>query len=411
MPDLLRSRAQSATPAVETSVILLWLQGGPSHLETWDMKPDAPAEFRGEFNPIQTAVPGLNICEHMPQQAKIASKFNIVRSLTHDVIDHPGAAWRFLTGRRPINISALDAKFPSIECVVAKSREHLHTDLPAYVSNDRHQSKKGAAYLGPTYDPFLVMADPSKPDFKVDNLSLNPSFSENIDDRMTLLKSFDAFRRKADDAVVTDRFNQMALQMITSDRARCAFDIQQESTALRDRYGRTEVGQRLLLARRLIEAGISFVTVEMHGWDDHGDSGMIFDNLRKRLPVLDQALSALIEDVHARGLDRRVMVIACGEFGREPRLSKRPAAGAKIGRDHWPSAMSLLVSGGGMQTGQVIGETTSKGETPKQRRLDPNDFLATVYRFLGIDPEHSFLDFTGRPMPILPYGNPIRELM
>jgi uncharacterized protein (DUF1501 family) len=417
LSDLLALREASAaagSPKANTSVILLWLQGGPSQFETYDPKPQAPVEIRGELGAIQTAVPGTQLCELLPKHAQIAKKFNLVRSLSHDVTDHPGAAWRFLTGRRPANISELVAKFPSLECIVAKERELQHPDMPAYVSNERHQSRRGAAYLGPKYDPFYVLADPNKTDFKVENLAIHPELTGRLEDRRTLLESLDRFRRELDRSgamEAADRYDQLALNLITSEKARSAFDLGRESVATRERYGRTEWGQRMLLARRLVEAGCSFVTVELHPWDDHGDSGMIFDNMRKRLPVFDQALPALIEDVYQRGLDRQVMIIAAGEFGRTPQLSKRPFPGAKTGRDHWPAAMSLLVAGGGMETGQVIGETDSKGAIPRQRPLDPNDFLATVYHFLGIDVNRTYPDLRGRPMPILPFGQPITELL
>lgn len=416
LSDLLAIRetnAASRQSKSDTSVILVWLQGGASHIDTYDPKPEAPAEIRGEFSPISSTVSGLDLCEHLPLHAQVADRFNMVRSISHDATDHPGGAWRILTGRRPANISDNETKFPSVETIVAKEREFHTSGIPASISNTRRRIGKGAAYLGAKYNPFLVDEDPNLPTFAVQNLSALPELAGRMGDRTRLLGKLDSFRRELDlsgamDAM--DQYSQQAVDLVSSERARRAFDIQQEPASLRDRYGRTEWGQRLLLARRLVEAGCSFVNVELPGWDDHGDSGMIFDNMRRRLPMYDQAVSGLIEDVYARGLDRNIMVVVGGEFGRTPILSKRPSRVAKIGRDHWPSAMSFLVSGGGMQTGQVIGSTDSQGGIPKENPLDPNDLLATIYSFLGINPDHSYLDRRGRPMPILPYGKPIAEL-
>lgn len=416
LSDLLALRESNAAAGqskADTSVILVWLQGGASHIETYDPKPEAPAEIRGEFSPIHSVIPGLALCEHLPLHAQVADRFNLVRSISHDATDHPGGAWQILTGRRPANISDNETKFPSIETIVAKEREFHTSGIPASISNTRRRIGKGAAYLGAKYNPFLVDEDPNLPTFAVQNLSALPELAGRIGDRTQLLGSLDQFRRELDltgamDAM--DQYGQQAIDLVSSERARLAFDIQREPASLRDRYGRTEWGQRLLLARRLVEAGCSFVNVELPGWDDHGDSGMIFDNMRRRLPTYDQAVSGLIEDVYARGLDQNVMIVVGGEFGRTPVLSKRPSRVAKIGRDHWPSAMSFLVSGGGMQTGQVVGATDSQGAAPRENRLDPNDLLATVYGFLGISPDHSYPDRSGRPMPILPHGKPIAEL-
>lgn len=422
LSDLLRLRADAATQgtaAQDTSIILLWLEGGPSHLETYDLKPEAPAEYRGEFRPIPTSVPGLDLCEYLPQHARVADRFNLLRSVSHNIADHPGAAALFLSGRRPRIISDVVSKYPTFESVVAKMRSGRTSAVPPYVSNVRQLKGGGSAYLGQTCEPFVVDADPNAPDFQVENIGLDAALENRLDDRTYLLQAFDRLRRDLDSSGAMeagDRFQQRALQLLASGRTRDAFDIRQEPDAVRDRYGRNEWGQRTLLARRLIEAGCSFVTVQLQTykaavtWDDHGDGGAIFNNMKIRLPIFDQTVSALIEDIYARGLDRRVMVIVTGEFGRAPRISSRPSRPNSPGRDHWSDAMSILVSGGGMRTGQVIGSTTSKGEMPVDRRFGPTDFLASVYRYLGIDPGHSFLDRQGRPMPILPEGTPIPEL-
>jgi hypothetical protein len=419
--DLYRLRAQAAVQnltAANTAVILIWLEGGPSQLETYDMKPRAPAEYRGEFLPIQTSFPGIDVCELLPLHTQVADKFNLVRSISHDVADHPGAAGRFLTGRRPLNISDPVSKFPTVESLVAKAREDRRVGVPNYVSNERRLKGGGSAYLGQAGEPFVVSADPNSKEFQVRDLTLDRAFASRLDDRVALLQGLDRFREGLDRTVgakSSDRFQQQALDLLTSDKTSAAFDLQRESVGTRDRYGRNEWGQRALLSRRLVEAGCSFVTVQMQQmgisgtWDDHGDGGSIPDLMRARLPAFDQAVSALIADVYERGLDKQVMIVVSGEFGRAPLLTYRSKARSP-GRDHWPSAMSVLVSGGGMRTGQVIGATTSKGEYPIDRPHDPNDLLASIYHFLGIDTEITYPDLRGRPMPILPTGRPIPEL-
>lgn len=424
LAQLLRARAaageQRANP--ETSVILLWLEGGPSHLETYDLKPAAPIEYRGEFSPISTNVPGIDVCEHLPRQARLADRFSLIRSITHDVPDHPGAAGRFLTGRRPLNISDPVSKFPTLDTITAKMRRERHAGVPGFVSNVRAVKGGGSAYLGATCEPFVVKGDPNSADFHVDDIVLDASLAPRLDDRVRLREQLDRLQHSLDlrgAMAAGDQFQREALRLLTSGRAREAFDVGREPAAVRDRYGRTKWGQSALLARRLVEAGCSFVTVEMGylnpgnaTWDDHGDAQHIFKSMRERLPIYDQALSALIEDIYERGLDRQVLVVATGEFGRTPQVNLGRAARPVFpGRDHWPGAMSVLVSGGGLRTGQVVGATNSRGEAPQDRALDPNDLLATIYRFLGIDPAHAFPDFRGRPMPILPSGTPIRELL
>jgi Protein of unknown function (DUF1501) len=427
LSDLLRLRAAAAdagkTPP-DTSVILVWLEGGPSQLETFDLKPQAPAEYRGEFQPIQTVVPGLDVCELLPLHAKIADKFNLIRSISHDIADHPGAAGRFLTGQRPVNISDTVSKFPTVESLVARARESRSAGVPTYISNVRALKGGGSAYLGQACEPFVIDGDPNLPDFQVENISLDPAIAGRLDERLNLLQRFDHFRRGldlSDSMHAGDKFNRKALDLLSSQAAGAAFDIHREPAKLRERYGRDEWGQRLLLARRLVEAGCSFVTVQLqtlkaptrpqiYTWDDHGDGGgSIFDSMRARLPYYDRSVSALIEDVYQRGLDKQVMIVVAGEFGRTPKVMFRPGS-RHVGRDHWPGSMSVLVAGGGMRTGQVIGSTNARGEMPVDRPLDPNDFLASIYRFLGIDVEMAYPDRSGRPMPILPYGTPMPEL-
>jgi hypothetical protein len=290
----------------------------------------------------------------------------------------------------------------------------------------------GSAWMGLSTHPFIVNGDPNEADFKIDSLSLDPRMEDRMDDRTRLLGSLDTLRRDLDHAgslASMDEFNRQALEMLTSDKVHKAFDLSGEPEALRDRYGRHAWGQRALLARRLVEAGSSFVTVVMenpyvsgitmpkngtYNWDSHAVNCDLFADARIRLPLYDQVITALVEDLYARGLDRKVLLVVTGEFGRTPKVSLQTGTQTGVqqpGRDHWPSAMSMLVSGGGMATGQIIGATNKFGEHPVERPLSPNDLWATVYRHLGIDYHRSFLDFTGRPMPILSEGTPIAEML
>jgi hypothetical protein len=432
LSDLLRLRAETSrrsTPVEDTSVIFIWLPGGPPHMETYDMKPDAPAEYRGEFKPIRTNVPGIDVCELLPLHARCADRFTLVRSIAHEFADHGGGHKRFLTGRLPSSPVGFVNDAPMAGSIVARVREKRNVGIPNYIAGaDSGRDgvdvfSFGAAYLGPSYTPFMVAGNPSAPTFKVRNLELSQAVAERLDDRTGLLRSFDGLRRDIDRSGVMDamdEFNRRALELLTTDRARTAFDLSREPDRLRERYGRHPFGQRALLARRLVEAGSSFVTMVMenpgggvpkdcvYNWDSHAVNCHLFTDARWRFPYYDQAVTALVEDLYARGLDRKVLLVVTGEFGRTPRIS---SAMNRPGRDHWPGAMSLLVAGGGMRTGQVVGSTTSKGERPKDRPLSPNDLWATVYRHLGIDPEITFPDHNGRPMPILPFGEPIKELL
>jgi hypothetical protein len=427
--DLLRLRAKAGDtvqPTVEDpAVILIWLQGGPSHLETYDMKPMAPRDYRGEMNPIPTNVPGMDICELLPLHAKVADRFTLIRSISHKFANHAGGAGRFLSGRDPLRPLERTSQFPTLPTIVGKLKAGDTGGLPAYVASANNVYGGGPAYLGESALPFVVSADPNADNFNVPNLSLHPKFNGRLDDRLGLLESFDNMKRGTDlndSASAMDEFNEQAMSILTSDKARDAFDIAQEDDATREKYGRHKWGQRALLARRLVEAGTTFVTMQMQNpgvkgcagnWDIHAVNGHLYDDMHGRLPIFDKAISALIEDIYDRGLDRRVMVIVSGEFGRTPRINPQKGTRSGVmqpGRDHWPGAMSVLVSGGGLRTGQVIGSTTAKGEYAKDRKLEPNDLLANVYRHLGIDPSHYFYDHTGRPMPVLPHGEPIEEL-
>jgi hypothetical protein len=442
MGDLLRLRAQAAPAAgvePDTSVIFIWLPGGPPHMETYDMKPDAPADYRGDFGPIHTVVPGMDVCEHLPLHARVADKFSLIRSIAHDFADHGGGHKRFLTGRIPATPVDTVNDSPMVGSIVAKVREQRNIGIPNYVSGtdagrqDIDVFAFGSAYLGPETHPFTVVGDPSAPKFEVQNLSLAREMEGRLDDRVALLSSLDRVRRSADSRgtmQAIDEFNGRALSLLTSDRARKAFDLSLEPAEVRERYGRHPWGYRALMARRLVEAGVSFVTMVMenciapgqpmpkelvYNWDSHAVNCHIFKDALVRLPIYDRTITALVEDLRRRGLDKKVLLVVTGEFGRTPRIT--PAIGTQTGvmqpgRDHWPQAMSVLVSGGGLKMGQVVGSTNSKGEHPKDRPFTPNDLWATVFRHLGIDYNNTaFPDHRGRPMPILPFGDPIAELL
>ena len=315
-------------------------------------------------------------------------------------------------------------------------RDHINIGLPNVItSSDGARGQVdtyalGSAYLGPKYVPFAVDGDPSSPKFEIKNVSLNAELAGRLEDRVRLLKSVDQMRRDIDASGMMasmDHFNQQAISLMTSPQARDAFDLSKEPEKLRDRYGRHSWGQRALMARRLVEAGCSFVTVAWenpfvsgvaqpkngyYNWDSHAVNCDLWDDARGRLPIYDKALTALIEDLHDRGLTKKVLLVVTGEFGRSPRVSTSDGPkGRRNGREHWPGAMSVLVAGGGMQHGQVVGSTNSKGEHPHDRPLTPADLWATVYRHLGIDQNATIDDHTGRPQHLLPSGTPIRELI
>lgn len=422
---LLAAQEGSTRVDRDFSVILLWAAGGPSHLETFDLKPDAPQEYRGPFQPIQTNVPGIDICEGFPNLAKRADKFAIVRSLYHNRNEHSGGTSRLLSGYASVAANPSDGEYPEIGSIVARHLEDRVRDLPLYVGSNKFYGG-GPAYLGPAYAPFMYSGDPNTKNFNVGNLTLSQEAAALLEKRTQLLASFDTFRREVDRAQsmsALDKFNQRALDLLTSSRTREAFDLSKEPDSLRDRYGRTTGGQSLLMARRLVEAGVRFVQITANfpvsksvgvvgatNWDDHSVNADIFRAYDERLPQLDVAIPALLDDLYDRGLDKNVLFVFCGEFGRTPKIgyqdkTKRP------GRDHWCRAMSVFLAGGGLKMGQVIGATNSRGEDPSQRVMNSNCLLATIYRRFGIDTHEIIHDNTGRPIPILTDGEPISELL
>jgi hypothetical protein len=403
----LQARAREAgRPTKDTAVILLWLGGGPSHLDMYDLKPAAPAEFRGEFRPIRTNVPGIDIAEHLPFEARHMDKMAVVRSACHTNAGHGMGAHWMLTGYVP-TIEINDNLHPSCGSVTARLRGANAARVPPYVCLPNAPGSANAAYLGVAYNPFAPMSDPNSPGFRVRDLKLPPRVDlARFENRRELLRGMDGVRRDVDVAGAAegiDRFYQDAFDIVTSRAAQDAFDIQREPPALRERYGRNTWGQSTLLARRLVEAGVTYVTVNMGGWDTHGNN---FEGLKKRLlPNYDQALAALVEDLFERGLSRKVLVISYGEFGRTPRINR------DAGRDHWPNAMSVVFAGGGLRMGQVVGSTDAKAEAPKTRPCSPGDVLSTMYHVLGIDHKHVFHDAARRPLPVLAEGEPITELV
>jgi len=416
-------------PGDDPAVIFLWLPGGPAHIDTFDMKPAAPAEYRGEFRPIPTTVPGLEICELLPLLAAKAHQYSIIRSIHHKFADHGGGHKRFMTGRDPIEPTGFVNDYPAVGSMVHKVLGDPTPGIPGYVlGTDGGRDpidvfSLGASYLGPSTYPFTFAGDPSKPDFQVRNLNTPPERIGQLRERLGLLGPLSGI---AQDRLPPgpEVFNQRALDLVSSEKARGAFDLRREPDRIRERYGNHTYGQRTLLARRLVEAGSRFVTMVLespnvpgkewpkdvcYNWDSHAVNCHIFNDSRWRFPMLDQAVSALITDLRERGLDKRVMLVVTGEFGRTPKLE---TAKDRPGRDHWPQAMSVLVSGGGLRDGIVVGSTNSKGEHPKDRPLSPNDLWATVLSHLGINGRETiFNDHTGRPMPMLPDGDPIRELV
>ncbi len=430
--------AEAASDAIDKdySVILFWANGGPSHLETFDMKPEAPAEYRGEFQPISTNVPGLDICEHLPNLAAMADRYSIVRSLFHNRNEHSGGTCRFLSGYTPKAANPADAEYPEMGSVVAKKLEDQVEDIPLFVANTKFYGG-GPAYLGAAYSPFMPNskaitssgANRYEPvplfGTKKGQLAARDDALASLKKRNSLLGEFDIFRRELDrsgsmDAL--DKFRRRAVAMLTSSRTARAFDLTSEPESVQQKYGKTHWGRSLLLSRRLVEHGVRMVQMQAtfrlkkesgrtSNWDDHSVNADIFKAYRERMPVFDQAVPALINDLYDRGLNEKVLFIFCGEFGRTPKIRHQDKATKRPGRDHWARSMSIFLSGGGLKMGQVIGATNARGEDPTQRVMNSNCLLSTVYHKFGINTEQHFLDNTGRPVPILTDGEPIAELI
>ncbi len=427
LADVLRSEAAAREQGGDvrpTSVIILWMRGGPSHIDTWDMKPKAPIEYRGEFRPIATRVPDIQLCHLLPQSAAMMDKWSIVRSLHHrkdgGEAGHSSADQICFTGY-PSGPNADQNVMPSCGSIVARQLQHDNPQLPAYVMVPRMVPGTGAAHFGTAWQPFETQADPAnRGPFRIPNLSPTAGLSfDRIGNRFELLRGLDSIRRDLDASgqmQALDAFQQQAWEVLSGDAARAAFDLDSEPEALRERYGwfeqyrsRVRAGgdapnwpQRMLLARRLVEAGVRLVTVDCRWWDTHEDNFWSMEN--GFLPRWDQAYTALLEDLEQRGLLESTLVVAWGEFGRTPRVNKA------AGRDHYPNAFSAALAGGGVQGGRVVGATDAKATVPAENPKIPQDVLATLYRHLGVDTATQYSDHAGRPHPVLPAGKPIDEL-
>jgi hypothetical protein len=407
LADLLRLEAPGAAGqgAKASGVILVWLAGGPATIDMWDLKPDAPANIRGEFKPISTSASGVTICEHLPKMARVMDRCALVRSLTHNIPAHgPGTVY-MATGHLPT--PALE--YPSLGSLASKLVAP-RPGVPSYVTFSDVRGNgfaAGAGYLGTAHNPFEVEGSPQRGRLRVEGVSLPDGFPvKELEDRNKLRARFDRRFKALDEADIPaslDRFHQQALDILRSDRTRKAFDLEQEPAAVRDAYGPTSFGQSALAARRLIEAGVRFVTIGLGGWDTHQAN---FATLRGRLlPQLDQTLSALIGDLAKKGLLDSTLVYCAGEFNRTPRIN------GTAGRDHWSQSMAVLLSGGGIRKGVVHGRTDGQGMSPAQDACSPADVSATIFRCLGFDPQHDVTTPTGRPLAIFREGKVLRSLL
>ena len=424
LADLLRLQAEGAAARNGKSVILMWLDGGPSQLETYDPKPEAPAEYRGPWGALQTNVPGMFVSESMPLHTKHADKMAFIRSLHHDTGDHFAAAHWMLTGRAGSTSVNKDQMFPSVGSYVARVKGANQPGMPPYVGLPAAHSVyiypgyMGGAYLGSAWNPFPVN-NQQRYLSATNNAAIQPpevlasiqkSDEERSSSRLSLLGRLDGIGREIDQSGMMDsmdRCQQQAFDLLSSPQARQALDMEKEDPRLRDKYGRGPWGHYTLMARRMVEAGVSFVTVDMPHWDDHS---RIKDGHGPKLTVVDQAVTALLDDLELRGMLDDVLLVVMGEFGRTPKLNTGQPGIPIPGRDHWGNAISAMVAGGGLRGGQVIGETNSKAEHPIRRAMKPDALLATIYRVLGIDPSRAFNDHAGRPIPILDNEKPIAEL-
>jgi uncharacterized protein (DUF1501 family) len=422
MPDLLRASESKGTP--KKSVILVWLDGGPSQLETYDPKPDAPAEYRGPFGVCKTRTPGVCVSALMPETASRFDKLALLRSVHHGEGDHFAAAHWVTTGRFGATVKNKGQQYPSVGSVVARVNGANAPGLPAYVGLPSAQTVylfpgyMGAAYLGGAYNPFdvnreqqyLGPTDPGPVRTPKWLGGIGTTTADALSDRTSLLKNLDTLRRDLDSsgtAALMDEHQRKAIDLILGGSARTAFDFDKEDPKAADRYGRSATARYTMMARRLVEAGVTFVTVDMPHWDDHS-------NIEKahamRVPVVDKAVGALLDDLSDRGLLETTLVVVMGEFGRTPKINSGQPGIPIPGRDHWGGAFSVLMAGGGLKGGVVVGKTSARAEYPVERPLTPADVLATIYKVMGIDPRQAFKDHTGRPVPLIDDGEAVKEL-
>lgn len=437
-PALLQQRAVAAESGRSVpsskSVILLWMTGGPSHIDTWDMKPDRPLVNRGPFAPIRTRLPGVQICEHLPRMAGMLDRFTLIRSVDARHSNHePDHIFQTGNTEAAPRVNRLGHLYPAIGSVIAKMHGPNHAGMPPYVAFMKSRSHLAwSGYLGKQYDPFIADQATRLPiytDVGVDtgrmteaNLFQMPVgvTSGRIDERRALLSQFDRIRNDLDRSgtmEAMDRYGQQAVDILAGRRARAAFDLDLEPARVRERYGRHLWCQQALVARRLVEAGVAFVTLDLSyhtasgTWDTHGDNippyGGISRGLGPLLPLFDHLITTLVGDLEQRGLLDNVLVLAMGEFGRTPLMGTQ---GSTDGRNHWPVIMSMALAGGGLRHGQVIGASERDGGNIKERPVTPGDLAATIYRHMGVPLDATYQDHTGRPRYIVEYGRPIAEL-
>ncbi len=412
LPMVLEARARAASEGRNvkpTAVIQIWLSGGPSQIDTWDMKPEMPENIRGPFQPIATSVPGIQICEHMPLLAKHMDKFTIIRSMDASASNHTPITFQAGNPKaQRTEIGRQGGGYPSMGSVAARFHGPNHAGMPAFVAlaDSLAADVYGAGDLGQEFEP-------------LDGVRVEGRFSmpkglniTRLQDREQLRGQFDRFRQQVENSTSfarQDQYTREAFELVLGGRAQRAFDLSQESDSMRNTYGRDSLGEKALLARRLVEAGVTYVTLSdaWGHWDHHGDEvrwGGIAKGLTPMLPVLDRGITALVNDLDDRGLLANTLVLIVGEFGRSPVMTKT------AGRDHWPQVMSLLVAGGRSKGGQIIGATDRRGGAIQQRPLGPSDLAATVFQHLGIDPFDHWINPSGRPTPLVEGGQPIAEL-
>jgi len=412
LSDLCQLSAFTDSPANDMSLIYIFLRGGLSTIDTFDLKSDAPSDIRGPFDSIATSVPGFRICEHLPRTAQHCENFSVIRSFTHPNSDHGQADHYMLTGRLPgagFNGGLTpNNQHPSFGSTIAHQLGARGPISPYLCLPTMHPSA-GSSYLGANAAPFVINADPNSPGFSVPDLVAPPSFrADRLEARQNLLKRVDRFQESAEmeannNARTVSVFRQKAIDLMTSPTAKQAFDIHSEPGSLRDQYGRSTLGQSCLMARRLVEAGVRCVTVDHSNWDTHYDNFKLLKG--QLLPDFDAAIPTLFADLHDRGLLQKTMVIVTGEFGRTPRINK------DAGRDHWGPCFSVVVGGGGIQGGRVIGSSDKWAERPADTPCGPEDLAATLFNQMGINPKQEFKTAEGRPVAIVNGGRVIQDLL
>jgi hypothetical protein len=415
LPTILHAQERARARGQESrdlSLIFLFLHGGLSTIDSWDMKPSAPAEFRGEFQQIQTNVNGIQVCEHLPRLARQQDKFSLVRSFRHHNSDHGAADHYVLTGYFPQagfnpGLSPNNQR-PAHGSIIAR-KLGPRAGVPAYVCLPKMHPSCGPAYLGSTCAPFVIDADPNAPNFTVPDIVPPPALpADRLESRRELLRQLDRYHESAEmranqHARTVGDFQREAFNLMVSPEARRAFDLQAEPSRLRDDYGRNTLGQSCLMARRLVEAGVRCVTIDHSNWDTHDNN---FLTLRRELlPALDAGLSTLFRDLADRGRLANTLVVVTGEFGRTPRINRN------AGRDHWGPAFTVALGGGGIHGGRVVGASDARAERPAGDPHGPEDLSATIYHLLGIDMAEEFYTPEGRPVPIVNGGRPMRDLL